>query len=216
MKIMRKIAYTIAVAAIMVACGNAEDIQDQADALITEAQDATTPDPDPEPEYISRGKAITADGAITPAEMLTAVEGLDSLETKIAATINSCCAKKGCWMKVDLGNGEEMRVTFKDYGFFVPLNSGGSSVIMEGTVSSTTTSVADLRHYAEDGGATPEEMAAITEPETSLTFEATGVLVEMEEEPVDFGDAPEEPEVHEHVEGEDHDHDHDDHEDHDH
>ena len=38
-------------------------------------------------------------------------------------------------------------------------------------------SVEDQRHYAEDGGATPEEIAAITEPKRTLAFEANGVLI---------------------------------------
>jgi hypothetical protein len=32
-----------------------------------------------------------------------------------------------------------------------------------------------LRHYAEDGGKTADEIAAITEPEIELVFEASGV-----------------------------------------
>ncbi len=38
-------------------------------------------------------------------------------------------------------------------------------------------SVEDQRHYAEDAGKGEDEIAAITEVETTLSFEADGVLV---------------------------------------
>ena len=38
-------------------------------------------------------------------------------------------------------------------------------------------SVEMLRHYAEDGGKSKEEIMKITEPETRLSFEADGVLI---------------------------------------
>ncbi|MBK6732010.1 MAG: DUF4920 domain-containing protein [Bacteroidetes bacterium] len=44
---------------------------------------------------------------------------------KVKGTVTSVCQNKGCWMKLDLGNGESMRVTFKDYGFFVPKEKQG-------------------------------------------------------------------------------------------
>jgi len=34
------------------------------------------------------------------------------------------------------------------------------------------------RHYAEDAGASEEEIAAIVEPELKLAFMATGVMIE--------------------------------------
>ena len=38
-------------------------------------------------------------------------------------------------------------------------------------------SVADLKHYAEDAGKSPEEIAKITEPSIEFAFEANGVLL---------------------------------------
>ncbi len=99
--------------------------------------------------------------------------GAENIQLK--AKINSCCQKKGCWMNVDLQNGEEMMVRFKDYGFFVPLNSAQSWVVMRGDAYIDTVSVEDLRHYAQDGGASSEEIEKITEPEIKLSFLANGL-----------------------------------------
>ena len=81
-------------------------------------------------------------------------------------------------MKLDLGNDQEIRVTFKDYGFFMPLNAEGD-VIINGKAFITETSVEDLRHYAEDAGKSKEEIDAITETERTFAFEADGVLLKQ-------------------------------------
>lgn len=80
-------------------------------------------------------------------------------------------------MTIDLGNNEEMRVTFKDYAFFVPKDSDGKEATFKGTATFDTTSVADLQHYASDEGLAQEEIDKITEPEIALVFEATGVVI---------------------------------------
>jgi hypothetical protein len=70
-----------------------------------------------------------------------------------------------------------MRIKFKDYGFFVPMDISGKNVIFEGLAFKDTTSVEDLKHYAMDGGQTEEEITAITEPEINTSFLADGVIV---------------------------------------
>lgn len=117
--------------------------------------------------------------AITPAELVekrNAFEG-DSMEVVLAANINECCKKKGCWMTIDLENGEEMMVRFRDYDFFVPLNADGRSTVLKGKVFNDTIDVAMLQHYAEDAGASADSIAKITEPQVSFSFLADGVVV---------------------------------------
>lgn len=132
-------------------------------------------------EYASFGAEIKADGAITAmamAEKYNTLKVGDTIETKVSASINEVCSKKGCWMKLDLGNEQEIMVRFKDYGFFMPLNAEGD-VIINGKAFVTETSVEELRHYAEDAGKSTEEIEAITEPERTLAFEADGVLLKQ-------------------------------------
>ena len=80
-------------------------------------------------------------------------------------------------MKLDMGNEQIVRVTFKDYGFFMPLDASGN-VIVNGKAFVSETSVEDLRHYAEDAGNSVEEIAAIISPERTYSFIADGVLLE--------------------------------------
>lgn len=112
-------------------------------------------------------------------EFLSKMKNVDSAKVKIKAEINETCRMKGCWMTLDLGNDQEMRVTFKDYGFFVPKKGvDGRKAIVEGIAKKSTTDVATLQHYAKDAGKSEEEIAAITEPKDEITFVATGVAIE--------------------------------------
>ncbi|MBT8195608.1 MAG: DUF4920 domain-containing protein [Bacteroidia bacterium] len=127
----------------------------------------------------SFGEKITAEGAVTPADLLAAMEDKSEIEKiKVTGEVSAVCKKKGCWMKMNMGDADDMRITFKDYGFFVPLDCDGKTAIMEGKAFIQETSVDDLRHYAEDAGKSKEEIAAITEPLRELTFEATGVIIQ--------------------------------------
>ena len=125
------------------------------------------------------GSKISPDGAI-PVTALKAKMGKNSQidNIKVSGDIESCCQAKGCWMKIVNGSDPSIRVTFKDYGFFVPLDSGGKKAIMEGKAYMKVTPVDELRHYAEDAGKSKKEIAKIKKPKKELVFEATGVIIQ--------------------------------------
>jgi len=123
------------------------------------------------------GEKIKANGAISTSEFVKQIEGKDSLAVKMKVKINEACKKKGCWMNVDLGDGQSMMVRFKDYGFFVPKDADGSDAVIEGHAFREEVSVDMLRHFAEDAGKSKEEIAAITKSEVNLSFEAFGVII---------------------------------------
>lgn len=110
-------------------------------------------------------------------EMISVVETSGTFSGKVSGEIKEVCTKKGCWFTMDLANGEPMRVTFKDYGFFIPTNSQGFPIILEGVATMTETDVETLKHFAEDQGKSKEEVDAITAPKREITFEATGVVI---------------------------------------
>lgn len=123
------------------------------------------------------GETITESGAIPATELATKLESKDEMPAKVTGVVESVCKAAGCWMKVKTADGQTMRVTFKDYGFFVPKDIAGKTVVFEGVAKVKTTSVAMLKHYAEDGGKSKEEIAKITAPEKAIGFVATGVIV---------------------------------------
>ena len=102
----------------------------------------------------------------------------DSLATKISGTIGEVCQAKGCWMTLSDGTTENsVFIRFKDYGFFVPKNASGKKAVVAGDLFYHTTSVEELRHYAEDKGASEEEINKITEPQEELRMIARGVII---------------------------------------
>ena len=131
-------------------------------------------------QYASYGEKISEKNAIGKEEMMqkyAAMNEGDTIYTKFATSINEVCKKKGCWMKLNLGNEQESMVRFKDYSFFVPKDIDNKDVIVSGKAYVTTISVDMLKHYAKDGGASQEEIDKITEPEQTYAFEADGVLL---------------------------------------
>lgn len=123
------------------------------------------------------GDTINMDGAVAVEQLISKLAGKDSLNIKLTGTIEDVCQKKGCWMNLNIGNGQSMKVKFKDYAFFVPKDAAGKTVFIEGYAYNDTISVASLKHYAEDAGESKEEIAKITQPEISISFEANGVII---------------------------------------
>ena len=123
------------------------------------------------------GAQIGGENPISGKDMVAMLEDNDSVYVTLKSKIVSNCQKSGCWMDLDLGNDEVVKVTFKDYAFFIPLDSKGKTATIEG-VAKREIPVDLLKHYAEDEGQSEEEIAAITQDEIAYTFEAVGVIIE--------------------------------------
>ncbi|MDG3581467.1 DUF4920 domain-containing protein [Galbibacter pacificus] len=130
--------------------------------------------------YNIYGDTIAATGITEPRKMQKEYNNMQVGDTAVytlRAQVTDVCKAKGCWMKLDLEDGSEALVKFKDYGFFVPKNIMGEEVIIKGKAFLNEMPVEERRHYAEDAGKTKEEIAAITEPLITYSFEADGVLI---------------------------------------
>lgn len=123
------------------------------------------------------GAVITKENAVSYSAFLQTYKAQSPQKVKLTAQVKGVCEKKGCWMSIDNGSEDGMMVHFKDYAFFVPRDISGKTVTMEGMIKPDTTTVAQLRHYAEDAGKSKDEIAKITEPKVELTFLADGVLI---------------------------------------
>ncbi|MGX9985651.1 DUF4920 domain-containing protein [Chryseobacterium sp. POL2] len=95
----------------------------------------------------------------------------------VKGTVTEVCPKKGCWVKLKSDEGKDFFVKMKDYAFFVPEALVGKTVVMEGNAESKTTSVNELKHYAEDAKKSQEEIDAIKEPKTETRFLASAIKV---------------------------------------
>ena len=125
----------------------------------------------------SFGDKISPEGAVDIKDLPKLMAGKDSVQVKLTANVASVCQVKGCWMELPTASGDKMRVRFKEYAFFVPKDAAGKTSIVNGWAKKTTTSVEELRHYAEDAHKSKAEIAAITKPQTGVSFMADGVLM---------------------------------------
>ena len=131
--------------------------------------------------YTSLGETFGPDSILSVNEMNERYRGMkegDTISVKFKAGVNSVCKNKGCWMKLDMKDGNEAMVKYRDYAFFVPRDIENKEVIVNGKAYVTEVSVQEQRHLAEDGGKSPEDIAAIVKPKKTLSFLAEGVVIE--------------------------------------
>lgn len=165
---MKKILFLVAMSFSLLSCKN----ENPAEKSIPEAEKVAL-------TYQSFGDEITQQDILSRNEMIEKYNSLkigDTVNVKFTSTVKDVCQKKGCWMNLDMGE-EETMVRFKNYAFFMPKDITGQEIIVSGKAYVEEMSVEDQRHYAEDGGKSTEEIAAITEIKRSLAFEADGVLI---------------------------------------
>ena len=101
----------------------------------------------------------------------------NKVAVQMKGTVLDVCPKKGCWMNVAMNNGDTLFVKMKDYAFFVPDNLKGKDILLDGVAYKETTSVKELKHYAEDAKKPQAEIDAITEPQRKARFTASGIKV---------------------------------------
>ena len=124
------------------------------------------------------GEKIDNNEVITLAEAKTTMSDGKASNVKLSGEILETCSKKGCWMTMKMDDGQEMRITFKDYGFFVPKEGAqGKRAIIQGEAVKEITDVETLQHYAQDAGKSEVDIAAITEPKEGYNFVASGVII---------------------------------------
>ena len=123
------------------------------------------------------GEVIKADGAMAISELPAKLVNEEVLPVKIKAKVTDVCPKKGCWISLQMPDSSKVFVKMKDYGFFVPVDMIGKTVVLDGEAVMKTATVAELQHYAEDAKKSKEEIAAITKPQKEIRYTAKGILV---------------------------------------
>jgi hypothetical protein len=75
----------------------------------------------------------------------------DYLDTsvRVEARISEVCQKKGCFMIATAGD-KAVRISFRDYSFFVPTDTGGKTVTLTGTLVERVLSEKQAAHFRED------------------------------------------------------------------
>jgi hypothetical protein len=91
----------------------------------------------------------------------------------VSGVVERNCTTKGCWMQVAPAPGEKgVRVTFKDYAFFIPLNSKGMTVKAVGTIVTRQHDRDQVDHLEAEGAALYRNADGSA---TEVTLVASGV-----------------------------------------
>jgi hypothetical protein len=102
--------------------------------------------------FLTRGEKLKGLQSVTLDKLLNAPAEFEGKAVQVEARVRKACEKKGCWMELaPTDKGPGVRVTFKDYGFFVPLDSAGSMAKVEGTVKVAELAPERAKHFEAEG-----------------------------------------------------------------
>jgi len=124
------------------------------------------------------GEAITSDNAMEAAMLPALLADKETIDVKLVGDVAAVCQMTGCWMDVEMADGETVHVTFKDDAFLLPKDAAGKKAVIEGVATYEEIPVSMLKHLAEDEGKSQEEIDAINKPEMEYTIVAKGVILQ--------------------------------------
>jgi hypothetical protein len=122
------------------------------------------------------GAPISGGPELALAEVLSKPESYRDQAITVEGQVRSACTRRGCWMEIAEGSDPKLpgcRVTFKDYGFFVPTDSAGARAKVQGTLGVNTLPPERVAHLESEGGQFPRKNADGSVDELRLV--ATGV-----------------------------------------
>jgi hypothetical protein len=109
-------------------------------------------------KVLVRGDKISPGPRLNVQRLLDAPSNHQGKSVRVEGDVRQACTRKGCWMELAPSaqtKGPGVRVTFKDYGFFVPLDSAGAKASVEGIVQVSELSEETARHYESEGATVP-------------------------------------------------------------
>jgi hypothetical protein len=124
------------------------------------------------------GAEISVENALDVPTAIAQISEDTTTNLRVKGTILEVCQHSGCWITMDMGDGEALMVNMLDHAYAVPKDAVGKQVWVEGMAVRELIPVDMLKHYAEDAGRSQEEIDAITEPEWTYTIDAAGVVIQ--------------------------------------
>ncbi len=146
------------------------------------AGDAATDFPADDLAQIDLGETVPDGDALTPDELIAKADDYAGKTVVVEGDVREVCQMEGCWLTMADAQNRTVRINVPrdesgSYVFTFPTDASGQTVRVAGQLAVETESVEDQRHYARDGGATPDEVEAITAPKQTLVFTAMGAEV---------------------------------------
>lgn len=126
-----------------------------------------------ESEVVKRGAEIGDSPLVAVRDVLEDFERFSGETVIVEGEVREVCQMKGCWMAlVPEGAAAGIRVTFKDYGFFVPKDARGCTARLEGAFHKSLLSKEDADHLEGEGAKLERNPDGTA---TEISFVASGV-----------------------------------------
>jgi hypothetical protein len=106
------------------------------------------------PEVQTYGAKLSAGEAESIDRVLAEPGRFAGRTVLVEGHVRRACTRKGCWMELSSAPEKESpgcRVTFKDYGFFVPTDSAGSRARVEAAVEVAELKPSHVSHLEQEG-----------------------------------------------------------------
>lgn len=96
------------------------------------------------------GAALEPASSVPLASLLSNPKAYADQTVTTEGKVQRACSRKGCWMEIGSGD-DACRVTFKDYGFFVPTDSAGAFAKIQGRLDTREVEAAAVNHLESEG-----------------------------------------------------------------
>lgn len=105
-------------------------------------------------DVVLRGDALSDSPAVNLGDVLRDAQAYTGRVVTVTGTVKQVCQMMGCWMELVSSSdstADGVRVTFKDYGFFVPKDSAGRGATLQGEFETNLFSKAEADHLVAEG-----------------------------------------------------------------
>lgn len=162
----KSVLFLAFVALFSIACDNAQNNQPATEQKAAEApktevaqttinkttEAAKTTDTETSGDVVKRGTALSSAEIVRAAQIMENPKSFEGKNLTVEGQIARVCQEKGCWMELTEKEGDPgMRITFKDYAFFVPTDSQGKKVKAEGKLELKVMPKEQVEHLVGEG-----------------------------------------------------------------
>jgi hypothetical protein len=171
----------LAACALLGACRSDKTGTPPAEAAASPTQDSATaqgtaPAASAKKTY---GEPLTAQAPVELTALVGSPEAHAGKTVVVEGVVRRACSAKGCWLELASGQDADapgFRVTFKDYGFFIPTDSAGARARVQGVVEVTEVKKSHVEHLEGEGATFDKKHPDGTATEVRVV--ATGVELE--------------------------------------
>jgi hypothetical protein len=145
-------------------------------ATVASAEVAPSPAPSAALPHKRFGAPFGASPTVALADVIKTPDKFADQTVQVEGAVRAACTRRGCWMELSEAADPAApgcRVTFKDYGFFVPTDSAGSRARVEAKIETKLIKPELVAHLESEGAKFAEKSADGSAQEVRLI--ATGV-----------------------------------------